>query len=767
MNYIYKILLTFNFLDVFSYNFDKEGLENNSEKFVNNEDNKDEKNIVEDENNIENSDLNNKNDNIKGIFLNDNYFVNKKNYDYFKNSIINAQKITSDDFKELKELKEWLEYYKKQNKKTKKKLKDEYDIKNTRYKELNRKFERKIYIEMLFYNIIEKSEYFNNFLQNKPSLTVNELNALRIYDGKSENENSKSLVQILFNNKSDFINILNGFKIINHNPDVNITVHELSFLKDTKLDTFYDYYVEMSKVENGFLKLFTNNLAFKRFKLGDDPYNAYIDFNDPIIKKTNILNKKFRGLFLNFPLGGFLYFNALATLLGFAFTGYMGFTPDVFQYLYIGLLGLPDSAGHMMWNNPRGVDITFVIFGLLMYTCLGGEIYKIHRYFNPSRFYFRLCKKYYKIKKYIRLMKEIYIKIKSDEVLYENLKDKLINCEKLFNDNSDLTNEQKELLTLLERFPEDWSYWKHFFKIKTSAKKFCRLLLLFDKNKEIFINPIIEISNIGSIINVIRLLKDEKYQDKICIPDVSEDKDPILKSDDAWNPFLDPEIAVPNNIRLGKNIPDEVIIEDGKKINIKNGYSTGLLYGMNAGGKTTTIESVGLLNILSRSYGFCFAKNCILSNFARIFTVIDVTTDISKGYSRYMSELITVDDLLKTIKKLKSQDESMLILCDEVFAGTNPEAAGLLSTNVIRKIMNSDNVVSLIATHNIKPTELEKESSLLRNLNMRVDLSNNDVIHKYKIDVGLKKQSIAESIVKKLQKEGIIETGNDILGSPI
>ena len=749
MSIVYKILLSMCFLNIFAD-------VSNNEEFIDNDEyeiNKDNK-------------IDNKENNIKGILLNENYFTNKKNYDYFKNSIINAQKITSDDFKELKELKDWLEYYKKQNKKTKKKLKEEYDIKNTRYKELNRKFERKVYIEMLFYNIIEKSEYFNSFLQNKPSLTVNELNALRIYDGKSGNENSKSLVQILFNNKSDFINILNGFKIINHNPDVNITVNELSFLKDTNLDTFYDYYVEMSKVENGFLKLFTNNLAFKRFKLGDDPYNAYIDFNDPIIKKTNILNKKFRGLFLNFALGGFLYFNiVIGTLFGFIIKNYnQCFNPDFFQYLYIGLLGIPDSHGHMMYNSPAGYDITFSVFGLLMYTCLGGEIYKIHRYFNPSKFYYKLCKKYYKIKKYIRLMKEIYTKIKEDEVLYENLKDKLTNCEKLFNDNSDLTNEQKELLTLLERFPEDWSYWKHFFKIKTSAKKFCRLLLLFDKNKEIFINPIIEISNIGSIIDIIRLLKDEKYQDKICIPDVSEDKDPILKSDDAWNPFLDPNIAVPNNIRLGKNIPDEITVEDGNKINIKNGYSTGLLYGMNAGGKTTTIESVGLLNILSRSYGFCFAKNCTLSNFARIFTVIDVTTDISKGYSRYMSELITVDDLLKTIKKLKSQDENMLILCDEVFAGTNPEAAGLLSTNVIRKIMNSDNVVSLIATHNIKPTELEKESSLLRNLNMRVDLSNNDVIHKYKIDIGLKKQSIAESIVKKLQKEGVIETGEDILG---
>jgi len=142
-----------------------------------------------------------------------------------------------------------------------------------------------------------------------------------------------------------------------------------------------------------------------------------------------------------------------------------------------------------------------------------------------------------------------------------------------------------------------------------------------------------------------------------------------------------------------------------------------------------------------------------------------VTTDISKGYSRYMSELITVDNLLETIKTLNSKNKNILVLCDEVFAGTNPEAAGLLSTNTIKKIMNSSNVVSLIATHNIKPTELEKNSNLIRNLYMEVDTSNNDVKHKYKIKQGLEKQSIAESIVRKFQKNKIIKNGNDILGS--
>ena len=659
-NYIYKILLSFHFFNIFSYNFDTDTSKDNEE---NNEKNIDKNIIVDKEDNNESDDLDKKKiDNIKNLIVNENYFTNKKNYDYFKNSIINAQKISSEDFQELTEIKEWLEYFKKQNKRNKKKLKEEYDIKNTRYKELNRKFERKVYIEMLFYNIIEKSEYFNNFLQNKPSLTVNELNALRIYGGKSENENSKSLVQILFNNKSDFINILNGFKIINHDNDINKTVEDMKFFKDSNILSLNEYFDQMNKVENGFLKLFTNNLAFKRFKLGDDPYNAYIDFNDQIIKKTNILNKKFRGLFLNFALGGFLYINILFGIVYGFLINYPGecFNPDHFQYLYSGLLGIPDSHGGMMYNYADAGRIALTICGLIMYTCLSGEIYKIHRYFNPSKFYFRLCKKYYKIKKYFRLMKEIYNKIKADEILYEKLKDRLTHCEKLFNDNSDLTNEQKQLLNLLEIFPEDWTYWKHFFKTKTGAKKFCRLLLLFDKNKDIFINPIIEIANIGTIIDIIRLLKDEKYKDKICIPEVSEDKDPILKSDDVWNPFLDPKIAVPNNIRLGKNIKDEVIKEKDDKGNeiektIKNGYRTGLIYGMNAGGKTTIIEAVGLLNILSRSYGFCFAKNCILSNFARIFTVIDVTTDISKGYSRYMSELITVDDLLKTIKKLNEE----------------------------------------------------------------------------------------------------------------
>ena len=725
----------------------------------------------------ENNVSQNKNNNTEESNVDDNntefYDINLENYTYFKNKVIDNQHISTNDYKNMLELKDQLDKYNKMSKRNKKKLFVEINLKKSEYRNLVRKIDKKFYIEMLFNNIIGKSDYYNKFLQNDTSVTVNELNALRVYDGKTSNP----LYSRLFNNKSDFINIMSAFKMINNNSNINDTVEELRFLKESNMDvTLSPYYDELAKVENGFLKLFTNKPAYKRFKLTENTYNAYIDFNDDIIKKTNHFNKKFRGLFLNLPVFIFLYLN-----VGFFVGEYMNSPTafdafkDTLKILYGTLFGAKlfnDGLKHKvsMYHSSNTLKdaIPYLVMSVISFASLFSEIYRIHRYFNPTKFYDVLSKKFYKIKRYLTLMKTIYTKIKEDEVLYERLKDKLVYCEKLFDNKSELPKEQIQLLDLIDKFPEQWSYWKNLFKIKTCARKLCRLLLLFDKHKDMFINSIVEINDIGSYIDIVKLFKDEKYEGKICIPDISEDKTPILKADKAWNPFLDPKIAVPMNIRLGKNIKDETVKdENNNDITLKNGYSTGLLYGMNAGGKTTAIESVGLLYLLAKSYGICFAKNALMSNFARLYTVIDVTTDLSKGYSRYMSELITVDDLLNTIKILKVEGKNMLILCDEVFAGTNPEAAGRLSTNVIRKIMNSENVVSLIATHNIKPTELEKESKLLRNLTMRVDTSGNNVVHKYIIDYGLVKQSIAEGIIRKLQKSGEIKTGEDILGEKI
>ena len=753
-----------------------EKIVDNNKKDRDNSDDSDDDNVSEDETNDETDDEDNEN-----IEDNKYYSINKSNYENLKFSIINKQKIHAELFMEIDKINEWIKNFNKQSKKNKKKLKEEYELKKQKIKQSNKKIGKKIYLDTLFSRIIERSTYYKDFLKNEPSLTVNELNALRIFDGK----NDKSLSDILFTNTSDLINILNGFKIINHNSDLKKTVEDMKFFKDSNILSLDEYFVQLNKVENGFIKLFTDQTAYKRFKLEENQFNAYIDFRDKIIKRNSVLNKKFLNIFVNpMSLTLLILFRGLHVPVGIATGKLSKHMGDIYKMSYGTFIGIykvkvgydKDKPIYInifnkdYYKDPLG--IFSLIFGGFTFAFWGYEIYKIHRYFNPNNFYSVLAKKYYKIKKYISTMRLIYEKIKEDDALYEKLKDKLVQCERLFNEESDLNKEQKLLIRIIEELPEEWSYWKNFFKINSRATKFCKMLMLFDRNKEMFIDAIVEIANIGTIIDNVKLLNKEEYKDKICIPEISNDKDPMIKADNAWNPFLDPKIAVPNNIRLGKNIKDDVIKEKDDKGNdvektIKNGYKVGLLYGMNAGGKTTIIESVGFIFLLSKSYGFCFASKAILSDISRIFTVIDVTTDISKGYSRYMSELITVDELLETIKRLNAQGKRVLVLCDEVFAGTNPEAAGLLSTNVIRKIVNSGNVIALIATHNIKPTELEKNSNLIRNLYMEVDTSNNDVKHKYKVKQGLEKQSIAESIVRKFQKTKKIRNGNDILGEQI
>jgi len=568
-----------------------------------------------DENDDETEDESDDDKNKKDYLFNEYYFNNKSNYDNLKYSIIEKEKISSEVFLEISEIKDWFEYFKKQSRKTRKKLQEEYNLKKNRLKELNRKVIKKYYIETLFKYIIEKSTYYKDFLKNESSLTVNELNALRIFNGK----NDKSLSDILFTNKSDLINILNGFKVINHDEDISKTVEDMKFFKDSNILSLDEYFDQMNKFENGFIKLFTDQTAYKRFKLEETQFNAYIDFRDKIIKRNSVLNKKFLNIFVNpMSLVFLILFRGLPFLLSLAREKKAEFFKLFYKMNYCTFIGKYDFSEYdkskdknininifdkRFFKDSRGIaGLLFGGFTLAFYIY---EIYKIHRYFNPSNFYTVLAKKYHKIKKYISTMRLIYEKIKEDDALYEKLKDKLVQCERLFGENSDLNKEQKLLVKIIDEMPEEWSYWKNFFKIKSRATKFCKLLRLFDKNKEIFIDAIVEIANIGTIIDNVKLLNKEEYKDKICIPEISNDKDPMIKADSAWNPFLNPNIAVPNDIRLGKNIKDEVIkVKDinGKEVEktLKNGYSTGLLYGMNAGGKTTIIESVGFVFLLTK-----------------------------------------------------------------------------------------------------------------------------------------------------------------------
>ena len=575
------------------------------------------------------------------------------------------------------------------------------------------------------------------------------------------------MLDIVFNIKTSIGKILNYFKVIS--PDSNIEnnfeiIDVLSKISVKYLDSLYN---DLNKLENGFFYLFSNKKAYKRYKIGDDKFNAYIDFSKDYIKYTDCRNKRFLKIFLN----------SYVIITAIVWTLHLGYSPRTWLGVMLFPFGLSyDSNDSSIFDIIKGLkngNNTYSdFFPLLLTTIYYFTSYKAikngYEYFNPGKFYSILAKKFYKIKGYLNKMEEIFEVFQTNEELYLLFKDKLKHCRNLFIDRIGFTKEQNELLDLLKIIPQKWSYWKVWGKGR--ARKLCRFLYLFDKHKQMFYDAILEIAEIESYVSVVKKLKDEKYKDKICVPIISNRNTPVVIADDAWNPFINVDKAVTNNIRLGRDVDDDVIKYKDNNGNIitktiKNGYSVGILYGMNAGGKTTTLETISLLYLMAKCYGICFAKSVEITNFKRLYTMIDITTDLSKGYSRYMSEVVAVDKLLTELHNINSIDDSVLVVSDELYAGTNPGAGGKLLVNLLRVIVKNPFVVTIFSTHNKNPTDLEKEDPLFRTLHMSIDTSANDILYKYKIEQGFNEGNLAEALIKHMYKKGIINNANQILGT--
>ena len=687
---------------------------------------------------------------------------NLDNYIYFKKCILQQVDLKKADYERINVLKDYIDEIEEKNKHLGKKYKINIDREKQEFKTLCKKLILRDLKEIILVNILEKSNHIKNLSNIECPFTVKDLHSLRIL----ESDKNDFLLSKIIKCKCNLSKIIGYFKSICPDKDINTTQDIVKILCTKDTTDIENLYNDLSLFENSFLNLYSYKNAYKRFKLKDEKFNVYADFRHNKVKYTNQLNLKHLHMWLN-------SYSVSAFIIGFL---WLGIAPMNFLKTLAYPFGykFDDIYGGRICNifkniKERNIITFFPLFGsLLQYFLIYKTITIGHQYFNPKNFYKILGKRFKKIKEYYVKLKNIYDKIQCDDVLYNALKDRIKHCRNLFVDKENFNKEQKELLYLMEVIPKNWSYWKCWGK--GSARKLCKFFYLFDKYKDMFIDPMIEIAELETYLSLSKLLKDEKYKDKICIPEISDKSTAVLIADNAWNPFLDVDKAVPNNIRLGREVSDDfytIIDKDGNKKSkvIKNGYSIGILHGMNAGGKTTMLETIALLYFTYKCYGFSFAKNVEMTNFKKLYTMIDITTDISKNYSKYMSEVVSCDNLLEEINHVNRIEDSILLISDELFSGTNPEAAGKLLTNLLKNIVKNKYVVSIFSTHNKKPTELEKTNNLFRNLYMLVENKNDDIQYKYKVMYGYNDGNLAENLIHYMKKKNIIKNSDMMLKS--
>ncbi len=120
-----------------------------------------------------------------------------------------------------------------------------------------------------------------------------------------------------------------------------------------------------------------------------------------------------------------------------------------------------------------------------------------------------------------------------------------------------------------------------------------------------------------------------------------------------------------------------------------------LLTGPNMSGKSTFLKSVSLCVYLGHAGLAVPATKAVIPFFDNISVAINLTDSIVSGYSHFMTEIIT----LKNVVEKALQGKKCFAVFDELFRGTNIEDALEISTATIKGLTKFTNSYFLISTH--------------------------------------------------------------------
>ncbi|MDZ4163817.1 MAG: DNA mismatch repair protein MutS [Smithellaceae bacterium] len=202
-----------------------------------------------------------------------------------------------------------------------------------------------------------------------------------------------------------------------------------------------------------------------------------------------------------------------------------------------------------------------------------------------------------------------------------------------------------------------------------------------------------------------------------CRPDV--DNDSIIEIRDGRHPVVErmplAEGFVPNDLKL-----------DGDQ----NRFL--VITGPNMAGKSTYIRQVALIVLMAQMGGFVPAKSARIGAVDRIFTRLGAADSLARGQSTFMVEMIEVANILK------NATTRSLIILDEVGRGTGTFDGIAIAWAVAEYIHDMNHLKSrtLFATHYHQLTELAITKDGVKNYNIAVRESKNEIIFLRKIVPG-------------------------------
>lgn len=177
------------------------------------------------------------------------------------------------------------------------------------------------------------------------------------------------------------------------------------------------------------------------------------------------------------------------------------------------------------------------------------------------------------------------------------------------------------------------------------------------------------------------------------------------------------------------------------------------LTGPNMAGKSTCMKAFGVAVYLAHCGLPVPAARMELSVFKGLFTTINLSDNLSLGYSHYYNEVARVKYIVEQVRDL----QDVVVVFDELFRGTNVKDAYDASCAVIGGLARLKYGLFMISTHIVEVAEFLKPFPSVCFRFFEIDMTTGEPRYTYCLREGVSDERIGMYILKKAGVVDLIE----------